>query len=70
MDFIAPEVVSTLLDRVEGEMAGGGSGQLQTNAIFNRSTYDFEAEKTDVYELLERPYFRRSLRSWSGTTSS
>ena len=64
--FYSPEVVSTLLDRVEGEMAGGGSGQLQTNAIFNRSTYDFEAEKTDVYELLERPYFRRSVTELVG----
>lgn len=28
---------------------------------FSRLKYDFESEKTDIYELLERPYFHRAV---------
>ena len=59
--FLNAAAVNTLLDRVELEMERKDPSTLQTSAIFARSKYDFEAAKTDVYELLERPYFRRAL---------
>ena len=59
--FLNAKVVNTLLDRVEVEMAREDRGNLQTSSIFARSKYDFEAAKSDVYELLERPYFRTAL---------
>ena len=59
--FLNAEAVHTLLDRVELEMERKDQSTLQTSAIFARSKYDFEAAKTDVYELLERPYFRIAL---------
>lgn len=54
-------VVATLLDRVDLEMHRGGGANFRVDSQFSRATYDFESEKADVYELLERPHFRRAL---------
>lgn len=59
--FLNANVVDTLLDRVEVEMDRGEGSNFRVDSLFSRATYDFEGEKTDVYELLERPYFRRAL---------
>ncbi|MDE0330330.1 MAG: hypothetical protein OXL41_00525, partial [Nitrospinae bacterium] len=59
--FYNPEVVETLLARVEAEMDRGEAAGLKTDSMFNRAKYDFAGERTEVYELLERPYLRRAL---------
>lgn len=58
--FLNPAVVAALLDRVENEMAHK-AGNSATSKMFSRALYDFEGDKHDVYELMARPYFRRSL---------
>lgn len=58
--FLNAEVVNTLLDRVEAEMSRAPDN---FKSEFSRLKYDFESEKTDVYELLERPHFRHALTS-------
>ena len=59
--FLNANVVNTLLDRVEVEMSRGGPGNFKVDSQFSRAKYDFDSEKADVYELLERPYFQRAL---------
>ena len=59
--FWNAEVVSTLLNRVEVEMSRGMDGTSRSDSRFNRSQYDFESEKAEVFELMERSYFRRAL---------
>lgn len=56
--FFNPAVVDTLLDRVEVEMRHTPDN---FKSEFSRLKYDFETEKTDIYELLERPYLRKAL---------
>ncbi len=59
--FLNDNVVAALLDRVEVEMGRGGGSNFRVDSQFSRATYDFESEKSDVYELLGRPHFRRAL---------
>ena len=59
--FYNPEVVEALLARVEDEMDRGEAAGLTGDELFNRAKYDFAGERTEVYELLERPYLRRAL---------
>ncbi len=59
--FLNAQVVEFLLNRVEVEMAKGDSSIIQAGSLFNRSKYDFETEKSDVYDLMARPYFRHCL---------
>ncbi len=59
--FFNAEVVDMLLARVEIEMNRGLAGGLSTDSMFNRAKYDFENEKAEIYELLERPYLRKAL---------
>lgn len=59
--FLNANVVGTLLDRVEVEMGRGEGSNFRVDSQFSRATYDFQGEKADVYELLERPHFRRAL---------
>ena len=57
--FFNSDVVNTLIERVEVEL-GRSPGNFKRE--FNRLTYGTsQSDKTDVYELLERPYFRRAL---------
>ena len=66
--FFNDEVVATLLDRVDAEMGRGGtaSDAFRAFRMFNRSVYGFEKDKTLVFELMERPYFRRALTELAG----
>ena len=59
--FWNAEVIRTLLNRVEVEMSRAGDGASRSDSRFNRSQYDFESEKAEVFELMERPYFRQAL---------
>ena len=59
--FFNAGVVRMLLDRVEVEMSRGSLRNFNVDSQFTRAKYDFESEKADVYEILERPYFRRAL---------
>ena len=67
--FLNDSVVGTLLNRVEVEMSGEGATNFNKSraaALLDiRATYDFEKDKSEVYELLERPYFRRALTELS-----
>ena len=58
--------IATLLDRVEVEMGRGGGSNFRVDSQFSRATYDFESDKTDIYELLERPHFRSALTELVG----
>ena len=59
--FFNADVVNTLLDRVEVEMGRAVPSGTGSDFMFSRVRYDFKSERADVYELLERPYFRRAL---------
>ena len=59
--FLNPQVVKVLLNRIEVELARTEQGIIQSGSMFTRSKYDFETDKSDVYELLARPFFRRAL---------
>jgi hypothetical protein len=59
--FLNSIVVDTLLDRVEVEMGRTGGGNFRVDSQLSRAAYDFEGERVDVYELLERPHFRCTL---------
>lgn len=56
--FFNSEVVRTLLNRVEVEMSRAPDN---FKSEFSRLKYDFETEKTDIYDLIGRPYFRKAL---------
>ena len=59
--FLNAHVVDTLLDRVEGEMRRNTVDNFKVDSLFNRVKYDFESDKNDIFELLERRYFRQAL---------
>ena len=59
--FFNPAAVDFLLNRVDAEMDRGVVSNIQVTSRFTRSKYDFETEKEHVYQLMERPFFRRSL---------
>ena len=59
--FFSPDVVNALLDRIDAEMNRGTASSLKANSMFARAKYDFETERSHVYELLGRPYFRGAL---------
>ncbi len=65
--FLNASVVGMLLNRTDIELnrsaANSYSGK---NALFSKVQYDFEAAKTDLFELLERPYFRQALTGLAG----
>ena len=54
-------VVEALLGRIEDEMQGSTGRNSSTASHFSRVNYDFESEKNDVFELLERAHFRQAL---------
>ena len=59
--FLNTRAVDALRDRIEVEMRGGVPHNSTTSSHFNRVKYDFESDKNDIFELLERGYFRRAL---------
>lgn len=59
--FLNAGVIDTLRDRVEVEMSRKRDNWLTADARFTRAQYDFASNKNDIFELLERPYFRRAL---------
>ena len=59
--FLNVPAVETLLERVETEMRGDTVDTLKVDSHFNRAKYDFDSDKADIFELLERPYFRGAL---------
>ena len=59
--FFNARVVDTLLDRVEVEMNRKPRGEIKADSRFSRVKYDFEHNRNDIFELLDRPYFRRAL---------
>ena len=65
--FLNADVVDMLLDRVRVELGGETSLELsQGTAAFSRARYDFVTDKSAVFELLERPYFREALTGLTG----
>ncbi len=63
--FLNADVVEALLEHIETEMGRGAPDNFKVEKLFTRAKYDFETDKSEVYELLERPYFRRALTELS-----
>lgn len=61
--FLNAAVVKTLLDRIEVEMRRDTVDNFKVDSQFNRVKYDFESDKANVFELLQRPYFQEALTS-------
>ena len=64
--FLDADVVNALLARVDLEMNRGDLANLKDNnlkdeKLFTRAKYDFESDKSEIYELIGRPFFRRAL---------
>ena len=59
--FLNANVVAALLDRVEVEMGRSTLDNLKANSLVNRTVYDFVRDKSQIFELVERHYFRRAL---------
>lgn len=58
--FLNEAVVDMLLERLEVEMHRNTVDNFM-DSLFHRSKYDFESDKNDIFELLERRYFRQAL---------
>lgn len=58
-------MVVALRDRVEAELNRGMAIDLRALA-FSKAQYDFDAPKTDLFDLMERPYFQRALTDLTG----
>lgn len=65
--FLNANAVRALLDRVGGDPTGGTDAfKVDQAGLYKRALYDFEADKTDIFELMERPYFRQALTDLTG----
>lgn len=64
--FLNADVVGMLLNRVDVELGRRTVDNLRADSHFNRAKYDFETGKSDVFELLERSYFQRTLTGLTG----
>ena len=64
--FLNASAVRMLLDRVDRELTHGTVDNLKADSMYNRAKYDFETDKTDIFQLLERPYFRRTMTGLTG----
>ena len=65
--FLNASVVSMLLDRTDIELnRSAANSYTGATAPFSKVQYDFEVAKTDLFELLERPYFRQALTGLAG----
>lgn len=63
--FLNPSVIAALRDRVEAELDRGMAIDLRALA-FSKVQYDFDTPKTDLFDLLERPYFQQALTDLTG----
>ena len=63
--FLNAAVVAALQHRIEAEMRGATGHNSTTGSHFSRVKYDFETDMNDVFELLERGYFRQALTGLS-----
>ena len=59
--FLNAAVIEALLGRIEVEMQGSTGRNSSTASHFRRVKYDFDSERNDVFELLERTHFRQAL---------
>lgn len=65
--FLNAGVVGMLRDRTDTELTGSTANTYAgKTALFSKLQYDFGVAKTDVFELLERPFFRRTLTDLTG----
>ena len=65
--FLNASAVGMLLDRTEVELTRSTTNSFTGRAAqLSRAQYDFGTAKTDVFELLERPYFRQALTGLTG----
>ena len=63
--FLNPSAVAELRHRVEAELNRGMAIDLRALA-FSKVQYDFDTPKTDLFDLMERPYFQRALTDLTG----
>ncbi|MDE0393220.1 MAG: hypothetical protein OYK82_00430 [Gammaproteobacteria bacterium] len=65
--FLNANAVRMLLDRVDGDPTGGTDAfKVDRAGLYKRALYDFGEAKTNIFELLERPYFRQALTDLTG----
>ena len=65
-NFLNPNVVRMLLGRVDLELQRGTASTFRVDSRFNRAKYDFYTDKAEIFELLQRPYFRDALTGLTG----
>ncbi len=63
--FLNAGAVAALRDRVDVELSRGAAINMRAVA-FSRAQYDFGTSKRDIFELIQRPYFRRALTGLTG----
>ena len=63
--FLNPDAVAVLRDRVGAELDRGTAIDLRALA-FSKVRYDFDIPKTDLFDLMERPYFQQALIDLTG----
>ena len=61
--FLNARVVGMLRDRVEEEAKRNTAANFEVDSQFRRAKYDFDTDKAALFELLERPYFQKTLTS-------
>lgn len=59
--FLNATVIDALRDRVEFEMRRSTLKNLSADSLINRTVYDFESNRNQIFELLGRDYFQRAL---------
>ena len=64
--FLSDAAVNMLLSRVNDELSREIPGFLSTDSRFNRANYDFDANKSQIFELLARPYLRQAVTELTG----
>ena len=64
--FLNASVVRLLLNRVDAELARDTPAFFRVDSLFKRAQYDFDTDKTPVFDLVQRPFFRRALTGLVG----
>ena len=63
--FLNAEAIAVLSARADAELNSGTAVNLRAVA-FSKAVYDFNAANGDLFELLERPYFREAVTDLTG----
>ena len=64
--FLNASVVRLLLNRVDVELARDTPDFFRVDSLFKRAQYDFDTDKTQVFDLVQRPFFQKALTGLAG----